>query len=546
MTSSRYTRRLGVVLFSALLVLTASPVIATADTDEPVLFASADGELLAYRYDTGQVLDIGPVQGKISLSPDGRRIAAVSRARIAHQEAGGLPTLLDFPNPLRDREASWSGESNEFTFTDGHALYIADVIENRIVSVSDVDPPAEDLRGHLGSSFAPNGRLVASVDWSTTERVLSVYDLDAQSRTIIDRHSSQGLASPRWSPSGDVIAYWKGNVLQLIEPSSGAVSILAEHTGQRFEPKWSPSGDRVAFWLHQGDHFYPNRSLVSIDVAGNRTTVVTDLSERATEFVWIDDETLVYAEDDRVREVTLGGQERELFRAPSTVRGLTFGANASQDWLPLVPSGRSTALACPSGQVPSAGFGDVGPSNTHARSIDCVAWWQVAQGTADASYSPSDAVSRAQMATFIARAITESGSTLPSAPPSAFGDVGEGTHSRSINQLADAGIVGGTGGGNYSPERLVTRAQMATFLANAYAFHTGSELPDARGDYFLDDQGNTHEDRINRAAEAGLTGGTGDRQYTPDAPVQRDQMATFLARLLDIFIEETDAAAPTH
>ena len=68
---------------------------------------------------------------------------------------------------------------------------------------------------------------------------------------------------------------------------------------------------------------------------------------------------------------------------------------------------------------------------------------------------------------------------------------------------------------------------MATFLARAL------QLPAADRDYFGDDDGNTHEDNINRLAQAGLTQGcTTNNRYCPQDIVNRAQMATFLARML--------------
>jgi hypothetical protein len=75
---------------------------------------------------------------------------------------------------------------------------------------------------------------------------------------------------------------------------------------------------------------------------------------------------------------------------------------------------------------------------------------------------------------------------------------------------------------------------MATFLVNAYQYRSGRTIT-ARGDYFGDDRGNTHEAAINKSAEAGFTGGRGSG-YEPAAPVLRDQMASFLARVLDLHV----------
>ena len=79
----------------------------------------------------------------------------------------------------------------------------------------------------------------------------------------------------------------------------------------------------------------------------------------------------------------------------------------------------------------------------------------------------------------------------------------------------------------FCPNDTVTRGQMATFLDRAL------DLPDATADYFTDDTGSTHEDSINRVREAGIAFGCTATTYCPNAPVLREQMASFLDRAFD-------------
>lgn len=91
----------------------------------------------------------------------------------------------------------------------------------------------------------------------------------------------------------------------------------------------------------------------------------------------------------------------------------------------------------------------------------------------------------------------------------------------------------------YEPAGTVTRGQMASSLANVIT-QSGGALPASAGGHFADDDGTTHEDDINAAAAAGLTGGSNGR-YRPASPVRRDQMASFLTRLLDLIVEDDGA-----
>jgi hypothetical protein len=229
-----------------------------------------------------------------------------------------------------------------------------------------------------------------------------------------------------------------------------------------------------------------------------------------------------------------------------------------------VPAARDiTKFACPPDQVPEDGFGDVTTDNRHEAAIDCVAWYGVTTGTTANAYGPANPVPRAQMASFIARlidyvAIRTPSTTdgLPAAPSAnAFPcDVGPAdTHYEAIQRLAASGIVDGTGDNAdgeacYSPDRPVSRAQMAKFITEAQRV-LGQDVPASDGDFFADDDGDTHEESIDAIAAAGITGGTGTNPegedlYAPGADVSRDQMASFLARTLDRLVDLTVAEPP--
>ena len=77
------------------------------------------------------------------------------------------------------------------------------------------------------------------------------------------------------------------------------------------------------------------------------------------------------------------------------------------------------------------------------------------------------------------------------------------------------------------PGRVITRAQMATFVAAALS------LPPTSRDYFTDDDGTAYEGAINRIAAAGITTGCGAGRFCPGRDVTRAQMAAFLHRAYD-------------
>ncbi len=159
-------------------------------------------------------------------------------------------------------------------------------------------------------------------------------------------------------------------------------------------------------------------------------------------------------------------------------------------------------------------------SSTFFDDIMWIADQGITQGCAPGRYCPDDPVSRAQMASFLARALS-----LPAASSDYFDD-DAGVHEDNINRLREAGITFGCAARAFCPDEDVTREQMASFLARALGY------PEASADWFSDDDGSTHEPNINRVADAGVTFGCGSGVYCPGDPVTRGQMAAFLHRAL--------------
>ncbi|HSK93129.1 MAG TPA: S-layer homology domain-containing protein [Candidatus Angelobacter sp.] len=143
----------------------------------------------------------------------------------------------------------------------------------------------------------------------------------------------------------------------------------------------------------------------------------------------------------------------------------------------------------------------------------------ITAGCGDQLFCPNGLVTRAQMATFLVRALD-----LPSTTKDYFADDADSRHQASINALAASGITSGCASGRFCPDGLVTRAQMASFLVRAF------KLPPTSTDYFGDDAGSKHEDNINRLAASGITSGCGTNRFCPAGSVTRGQMSAFLRR----------------
>ncbi len=190
-------------------------------------------------------------------------------------------------------------------------------------------------------------------------------------------------------------------------------------------------------------------------------------------------------------------------------------------WHLLMDAGRDELWDTLGRNMLALPFTDIDDS-IHWKSIVWIAEQGITAGCGSFRYCPDGLVTRGQMATFLARALH-----LPAAQRDHFTDDAGSTHESSINRIADAGITVGCSATRYCPNGLVTRAQMATFLSRAF------DVPSTATDHFTDDTGNTHEAAINRIAEAGITAGCAPGRYCPDGIVTRAQMATFLRRALE-------------
>ena len=121
-------------------------------------------------------------------------------------------------------------------------------------------------------------------------------------------------------------------------------------------------------------------------------------------------------------------------------------------------------------------------------------------------------------------------------PCQPFIDICGTTHEATIRAIADLAIAGGYADGTYRPDASITRAQMATFIVNAFpgAFDLETNAPSP----FVDvDPDSTHHDAI--VAVSGNIQGYPDGTYRPHEPVTRGQMARFLS------IEWSDPAEDT-
>ncbi|HYX20244.1 MAG TPA: IPT/TIG domain-containing protein [Thermoanaerobaculia bacterium] len=157
----------------------------------------------------------------------------------------------------------------------------------------------------------------------------------------------------------------------------------------------------------------------------------------------------------------------------------------------------------------------------------------ITAGIGGGLYGVNDNTLRQQMAVFILKG--KHG--LCYTPPPCVGMFGDvpcpSTFANWIEAMANEGITGGCGGGNFCPMNPVRRDQMAVFLLKAE--HGSSYVPPTCTGIFPDVPcPSTFANWIEQLAAEMITGGCGGGNYCPLNPNTRGQMAVFITKTFNL------------
>ena len=126
------------------------------------------------------------------------------------------------------------------------------------------------------------------------------------------------------------------------------------------------------------------------------------------------------------------------------------------------------------------------------------------------------------------------------AETSPFADVStDAYYYEAVKWAAENNITGGIGGGLFGPELTCSRGQIVTFLWRA----AGSPEPTALSTFTDVAADAYYAKAVAWAVENGVTTGTGDGKFSPDAPCTRGQAVTFLWRALGQLTGDTASFA---
>ena len=180
-----------------------------------------------------------------------------------------------------------------------------------------------------------------------------------------------------------------------------------------------------------------------------------------------------------------------------------------------------------------AGFGDVDGGAYFADAVQ----WSVDNGITGIDgtcFSPDQPVTRGETAVWIWRMRDR-----PEAPAHSFVDVVAAEQQQSVAWMVSKGVTTGTSGTTFSPDRELTRVEVAAFLWRLVG------RPDAVAHSFVDVLSGWQQGPVSWMASTGITTGTSDSTFSPDETLTRAQLITFLYRYSKSPPVTIDPDAPT-
>ena len=150
---------------------------------------------------------------------------------------------------------------------------------------------------------------------------------------------------------------------------------------------------------------------------------------------------------------------------------------------------------------------------------------QITVGTSETTFSPENTCTRAQVVTFLWRAMK---CPEPTTADNPFLDVTpDQYYYKAVLWAVEHGITAGISETAFGPDQNCTRAQVVTFLWRT----EGKPEPSATANPFRDvGESLYYYKAVLWAVEKGITKGTADNEFSPDATCTRAQIVTFLYR----------------
>ena len=172
-------------------------------------------------------------------------------------------------------------------------------------------------------------------------------------------------------------------------------------------------------------------------------------------------------------------------------------------------------------------FIDVAPNAWYKDAVQYAYAGGLMTGVSADAFAPEQTTTRAMIVSILARL-----EGVTSAQAAGFADVSDEWYATAVNWAASAGVVSGTGDGNFSPNAAITREQLAATLMN-YSAWKGEDVS-ARADLsaYSDQPSTWAEETMSWAVAEGLIFGVTNTELQPQGNATRAQVAAILQRFL--------------
>ncbi|EOO82312.1 S-layer homology domain-containing protein [Bacillus cereus group sp. BfR-BA-00707] len=176
-------------------------------------------------------------------------------------------------------------------------------------------------------------------------------------------------------------------------------------------------------------------------------------------------------------------------------------------------------------------FYDVPNNHWATKAITNLANRNIVAGYGNGQFGFGDNVTRGQVARMIYNYLKPADAGNFKNP---FSDIKGHMFEKEILALAKVGVIKGYGEGEFGPDDILTREQMAQVLTNAFKFEG------TKNTSFVDvDKNSWSYKAIGALEEKGVTIGTGGKMYSPTSVVTREQYSQFLFNSINVIEKET-------
>ena len=194
-------------------------------------------------------------------------------------------------------------------------------------------------------------------------------------------------------------------------------------------------------------------------------------------------------------------------------------------------SGQPPQLSDGANSVQPGGFTDVAANSWYAQAVDFVTRSRLMSGTSTGVFSPDNAMTRAMLVTVLWRA---EGQPTASSAASFTDAASDSWYSSAVAWAVENGIVNGTSDTTFSPDKSVTRQEIAAILQR-YAKYKGADITQTADLSAYTDNASVASwasDAMAWAVNKGVITGATSTTLAPSANATRAQVATMLMRYM--------------